>query len=133
MWDLEFRKKLREFYSLKSDSRVRRSGRTTIIAETILDVALENPGRNIRYDIDHFIDTRGLHPTSDDMLRRIEETTTTLRREHGIEIQLSVDRRQKTFQAYRIGHNMGSVFPIAELKIQLEKVKFLDKQLLLLL
>lgn len=133
-WDEEFKNKLHNFFSLSDDRNLRASGRTTILSEILLKIALES-GREVRYDVDHFVDARAKQNVAEDTIRRVHDIAHNYRSKFGVEIRLEVDRRRQVFKAYQLGSSNSerfnfSPFPIEEMKKQ---IKYLNNRKLLLL
>lgn len=137
----EFESKLKSFFSLE-DGHVRRSGRTTLLAKVLVEVAVESE-RDINI-FDHFLDVRGGRPSQDEIMKVIDYRIQWFRnndcpigvrkldRQKGI-ISLFVQPEFKSIYDYlRIKPFYFSNNPFPE-EALLERIKSLNKYKLLLI
>lgn len=149
IFDEEFKSKLKAFYSFdegsmtNGDMGYRRTYRTSILAQVLLETAIES-GREINLQ-DHYLDSGATQQTTEYLKRSIQDTVNNYRN-IGIEIKVDMSRRSNTLRAYLMGSSFSqkgeysslslyqnkriNPFPIQKLK---ERKQFLENQLLLLL
>ena len=143
IFDSEFKQKLKSFYSFDETKRYdpvtgqsdgygfRRTGRTHILAQTLLETAIES-NREIKIQ-DHYVGARASDHAVYEVRRRIEDIASQYS-VLGINLDLKFGHRYNTFKASIIsGHEIYNRIRVKPFPVITRKVEFLNEELLLLL
>jgi len=108
-WDEEFKEKLKAFFG--SGGKFRASGRTYILAETLLAIAIEEGG-HISYELNEFvgpISSRG--HLYRDLINTIHRVIKDYEYTEGISISIESNQRTKYFKVISVISYIGDVHP----------------------
>ena len=109
-WDEEFKEKLKVFFGFEDEFRA--SGKTYILAETLLSVALKDGG-NISYALNEYVrDEVRKNILHQELIHKIREVIEDYEYSKGISIKIKVQELGKSFRVISNMSYIGDVHPI---------------------